>query len=155
VVKTNKHANKSGISANIENHTFIRKFVPEVKLRDIIQVLVGASILAIPVGFTEETWRLGQTLPWANIFGLFAMSVLFITLFVYYTYHKQHENFSSHVGEFIKRIVVTYVFSFLIVALLLTLIHQAPFATEPLIALKRIIIVTFPASMSAAVADAI
>jgi uncharacterized membrane protein len=39
----------------------------ELRRRDIMQILVGSSILAIPVGFTEETWDLGVTLPMNNV----------------------------------------------------------------------------------------
>jgi len=39
----------------------------EFQLKDVLQVMIGASILSIPVGFTEETWYLGETLPMANI----------------------------------------------------------------------------------------
>jgi uncharacterized membrane protein len=45
------------------------------ELKDILQVIIGATILAIPVGFTEEAWRLGENLPWLNIIGLFLLSM--------------------------------------------------------------------------------
>ena len=121
--------------------------------RDILQVIVGSSILAIPVAFTEETRELGKTLPLINVFGFLLLSILFISLFVYYNYYrnKLRENFD----EFIKRIVSTYVFSFIVVAVLMTLIQGAPWTTDWMLAFKRVTIVAFPASMSAAVADMI
>jgi uncharacterized membrane protein len=115
--------------------------------------MVGASILAIPVGFTEETWRLGETLPLANVIGFMILSVVFVAIFVYYNYYRS--NLRQHHGEFIKRVVSTYVFSFLVVALILTLIQRTPWNTDIILAFKRTIIVAFPASMSAAVADMI
>ena len=54
-----------------------------------------------------------------------------------------------------KRACSTYFISFMVVALLLTLIQRTPWNTDWIIAFKRVVIVTFPASMSAAVADVI
>ena len=119
--------------------------------RDIVQVLIGATLLAVPVAFTEETWRLGETLPNISFFGLFILSMTFISIFVYYNYYRN--KFKEHWNEFVKRVMSTYIFSFLVVGLILFLIQKAPFQTDLLLALKRIVIVTFPASMSAAIAD--
>ena len=46
-----------------------------------------------------------------------------------------------------------YVFSLVVVGLLLTLIQRCPWGFDNALALKRILIVAFPASMSAAVSD--
>jgi uncharacterized membrane protein len=125
----------------------------EFRARDIMQVIVGASILAIPVSFTEETWNLGTTLPLRNVLGIFFLSVFFIAIFVYYNYYR--DNMKGNWTEFIKRVISTYVFSFVIVAVILTLIERAPWQSDWILAMKRIILVSFPAAMSAAVADMI
>ena len=124
----------------------------EFHLKDLLQIMIGASILAIPVGFTEETWHLGDILPAINIIGIFILSVLFISAFVYYNYHRHHK-LKKHWNEFIKRVISTYIFSFIVVSLILILIQRAPWAADYALALKRTIIVAFPASMSAAIAD--
>ena len=123
------------------------KFYP----RDFMQVMVGASILAVPVAFTEETWNLGESLPILNIFGLMLLSIIFISAFVYYNYYrgKMKENRK----EFVKRVFTTYFMSFLVVTLILTLIERAPWSNDLILAFSRTVIVTFPASMSASVAD--
>ena len=41
-------------------HHFIIPFMVELRFRDVMQIIVGASILAIPVAFTEEAWVLGN-----------------------------------------------------------------------------------------------
>jgi uncharacterized membrane protein len=51
-------------------HSFVEPIIPRFELKDILQVLIGASILAVPIGFTEETWVLGESLPLVNVFGL-------------------------------------------------------------------------------------
>ena len=81
------------------------------------------------------------------------MVVLFIGVFVYFHYYVQ--NMEVHWREFLKRVVFTYVFSFIVVGVLLALIQRAPWTTDILLAFKRVALVTFPASMSAAVADTI
>lgn len=125
----------------------------EFQLKDVLQVIVGASLLAIPVGFTEETWRLGEVLPLANALWFLVLSLLFIALFTYYNSYKGR--MKNHWIAFFKRIIFTYLFSFAIVALLMTLIHQAPWESDWILALKRCLIVTFPCSLSGAVADTI
>lgn len=122
--------------------------------KDLLQVVIGASILAIPVGFTEETWKLGETLPAINIIAIIILSIFFISAFVYYNYHRHHK-FLKHWEDFFQRVISTYIFAFIVVALILTLIQRAPWFLDIGLALKRIAIVAFPASMSAAIADVI
>jgi uncharacterized membrane protein len=123
----------------------------EFRPRDLMQIIVGASILAVPVAFTEETWNLGKQLPLANVLVLSALSVLFIALFVYFNFYRF--NFKGNVLQYGKRVVAVYLFSLLVVGLILTIIQKCPWGTDNVLALKRMLIVAFPASMSAAVSD--
>lgn len=125
----------------------------EFRPRDVMQIIVGSAILAVPVGFTEETWKLGESLPFLNVIGLLALSLLFISLFVYYNYYRHH--MKKHWDEFAKRVISTYLVAIVVVAVLLTIIQRAPWTADTALAFKRIIIVAFPSSMSAAVADTI
>lgn len=123
----------------------------ELKPRDIMQIIVGASILAIPVGFTEETWNLGERLPLNNILALALISIVFIALFVYFNFYRFQ--LKGYVFEYIKRVVAIYAISLIVVGMLLTLIEKCPWGTDTIVALKRMIIVAFPSSMSAAISD--
>lgn len=96
----------------------------ELKPRDIMQIIVGASILAIPVGFTEETWNLGERLPFSNILALAIVSCVCIALFVYFNFYRFQ--LKGYVFEYIKRVIAIYVLA---------------------------LIVAFPSSMSAAISD--
>jgi len=58
-------------------HRVLNPVMVKFYSRDVMQIIVGASILAIPVAFTEETWNLGASLPFMNIIGLLLLSVLF------------------------------------------------------------------------------
>jgi uncharacterized membrane protein len=123
----------------------------EVTLKDIVQVIVGASVLAVPVAFTEETWRLGGELAMRNVLSLMFLSLAFIFIFVFYNYY--HHHIRGYTTEYFKRVLTTYVLAFLVVSLILVIIQKAPWAVDPVLAFKRTVIVTFPASMSAAIAD--
>lgn len=123
------------------------------KIKDVLQVIIGGSVLTVPVGFTEETWKLGEVLPSFNILLIILISIIFISTFTYSHYHKHLEK--KEWGEFSKRVILTYLISFLIVALILMLIQRAPFISDFAIAFKRTAIVAFPSSMSATIADTI
>jgi len=126
----------------------------EFRISDVLQVVVGAAILAVPVGYTQETWDLGMELPFfPNILGFLLLSLLFIGAFTYYHYYKH--GVGRHSYEFLKRIFLTYLIAFVIVAVIMALIGKAPWDADWILAVKRIIIVTFPCSLSGAVADTI
>ncbi|HEY5653133.1 MAG TPA: DUF2391 family protein [Pontiella sp.] len=131
----------------------LKPFMVEFKSRDLMQVVVGSAILAVPVAFTEETWKLGQELALNNVLLLSALSLLFISCFVYFNFYRLH--FKGHILQFVKRTVSIYVFSLLVVAVILTIIQKCPWETDIMTAIKRILIVAFPASMSAAISDTI
>jgi uncharacterized membrane protein len=134
-------------------HRVVKPLMVEVRARDLVQVIVGASILAIPAGFTEETWNLGEQLPLANVVALAILSVTFIALFVYFNFYREY--LRTYLWEFIKRVAVIYFLSLCVVALLLTLIGKCPWGVDNLLALKRIVIVALPSSLSAALSDAL
>jgi len=136
---------KKGVLAKV-----VQPIIPVFSTKDILQVLIGASILAVPVGFTEETWKLGQSLPMLNVLSIMALSIIFIATFIHYTHYKHTV---GHRKQFYRRVIATYVVSFLVVSIIMTLIQRAPWTTDLVLAFKRIAIVTFPATMSAAIAD--
>jgi len=139
----------------------VRELVEPIKTefenRDLFQIIIGASVLAVPVGFTQETWTLGESLPFANIYIIMALTFIFISTFVYSHYHRGRikSNPKHHLKHFSRRVFFTYIFSFAIVALLLSVIKVAPWTTDFVLAFKRTVIVAFPCSMSAAIADVI
>lgn len=109
--------------------------------------------MAIPAAYTEETWDLGSQLAAANIIGIAIMSVFFIATFVYFNFYKSY--FEQFWGQFLVRVIATYLLSLVVVAILLALIDKTPWGVDNVLAIKRIIVVGFPAAMSATVADAL
>ena len=127
----------------------VKPLMVEFRVRDVLQTVVGASILAIPAAYTEEAWNLGRDLPVANIMIIAAISILFIATFVYFNFYK------SYISQFVVRVLGTYAVATIVVAVLLTVIGQCPWGVDNVLAIKRIIVVAFPASMSATVTDAL
>ena len=131
----------------------IAPFQVELKPRDIMQIIIGATILALPVGLTEETWILAEQIKIKNVVFLGIISILFIALFVYYNFYRFY--MKGHVFEYIKRVIVTYILSLCVVGLLLTIIEKCPWGVDSVLAIKRVVITAFPASMAATISDTI
>ena len=118
---------------------------------DASQVAIGAFVLAVPISFSEEAWRLGETLPFANLFFIFALSTVFLGLFAYQSVFQG--NIRYRIPVFLIRILIAYAIASLVVALVLIALGKFPLMTEPVIAAKRLIVVTMPASMGAIIVD--
>ncbi len=123
----------------------------EMKIRDYLEVIVGASILAVPVAFTEEVWNLGEQLPWLNALTLSAVGFSFMAAFVYFSAYRKHLNMFR--WEFLKRVFSTYLLSIIVVGALLTIVDKCPWFSEFDVAMKRVLIGAFPASLSATLTD--
>ncbi|GAK15650.1 LOW QUALITY PROTEIN: hypothetical protein JCM19053_955 [Vibrio sp. JCM 19053] len=121
-------------------------------LEDASQVLVGAFALAVPISFSEEAWRLGESLPMANLLMLLSLSVIFLSFFSRYQSVFQ-SHIKNRVSIFIFRVVIAYLIAAVVVALVLFCLDKLPLMNEPLVAIKRVIVITMPASMGAIVVD--
>ncbi|WP_319534639.1 DUF2391 family protein [uncultured Vibrio sp.] len=120
-------------------------------LEDASQVLVGAFALAVPISFSEEAWRMGESLPMANLLMLLSLSVIFLSFFAYQSVFQSR--IRHRVSIFIFRVIIAYSIAAIVVALVLLCLDKLPILTDPLVALKRIIVITMPASMGAIVVD--
>ena len=122
-----------------------------INSEDIIQVVIGASALTIPVAFSEESWRLSVTLPLLNVIILFLLSLIFIGL---YSFQGIYQGKVKHrLYHFFVRILIDYGVTMIVVLIILFALNRMPLFDEPLIALKRIIILSFPASMGGVIVD--
>ena len=125
----------------------------ELKIKDVLEIIVGASILAVPVAFTEEVWTMGDELPWLNILLLNVVALIFMGGFMYYKGYRRRLN--MYRNEYYKRLFSTFFLSVLIVAILLTIVDKCPWISDFDLAMKRVLIGSFPAAMSATVTDSI
>jgi uncharacterized membrane protein len=131
----------------------LKPIMVEFKPRDVFQIVIGCSLLAVPVAYTEEAWVLADTLPDNNIIGVALLAFSFIGAFVYFNFYRG--NLWPYIFEFVKRVIFTYLISFVVVALFLTLIQKCPWETDSILAIKRVVIVSFPAAMSGTLSDTI
>lgn len=120
-------------------------------LEDASQIIIGAFALAVPISFSEEAWRLGETLPTANLALVAIVSWLFLALFTYQSVFQA--DISKRLLVYCSRIVIAYSLTVLVVAVLLLAIDKLPLLSDPMIALKRLIIISMPASMGAIIVD--
>jgi len=120
-------------------------------LEDASQIFVGAFALAVPVSFSEEAWRLGETLPVQNLLMLLTLSIIFLTIYTYQSVFQRDIKLRKFV--FVSRILIAYIMTALVVALVLFCLDKLPFSESPFVAIKRIIVISMPASMGAIVVD--
>lgn len=120
---------------------------------DASQVFVGAFALAVPISFSEEAWRLGETLPLVNLLMLFSLSVLFLGLFTYQSVFQS--NINARKAAFVFRIVIAYLITACVVALVLFCLDKLPLYSDPMTSINRIVVITMPASMGAIVVDSL
>jgi len=121
---------------------------------DIVQLIFGSLILGVPAAFTEEAWVLGQSLHWYHFLLVFISANVLIALMVFHTgYHKMHIKLFERL--YFRRVLLSYLIIFFTCTCLLLLINQAPWLSNPSLALQRTIIVSLPASISGITADLI
>ncbi|PSU11826.1 DUF2391 domain-containing protein [Photobacterium gaetbulicola] len=120
-------------------------------MEDASQVCVGAFALAVPISFSEEAWRLGETLPLPNLVMLFCLAVFFLGVFTYESVFQK--NIRHRLAGFVFRIVIAYLITAVVVSLILVALDKLPLLSDPLTSFKRIIVIAMPASMGAIVVD--
>lgn len=120
-------------------------------LEDASQVTIGAFALAVPISFSEEAWKLGETLPLTNLLMIFILSISFLSFFAYESVFQG--NIRLRVPVFLLRIAIAYTIAAIVVALVLFSIDKFPLLTDTLVAFKRLIVITMPASMGAIIVD--
>lgn len=132
-------------------HHTINPLMVELNPRDVMQLFIGSLIIAAPLSFTEEIWKLSETLKTANILALCGLSLVSINLFIYFNFYRHR--LAGNVVEFVKRVVATYFITLSSAALILLLIDKLPIEEHPIIAFKRVAIIAFPAVFGATLSD--
>jgi uncharacterized membrane protein len=129
----------------------INPLMVELKPRDVLQIFVGAFLIAAPLCFTEEVWTLSVELKQENVYALGAISALTVALFIYFNFYRF--KLKGNILEFVKRIIATYLITASSIVLILALIDKFPYDTAPYVALKRVLIIGFPALFGAVISD--
>ncbi len=125
------------------SHRFSRK--------DLAQIVVGASVLVNPLAITEDAWALGRDLPLLNTLLIAAASYSVIAWFIYHSFHGG--SIKGHHREFRRRVLSVYLVTLAVSSLCLLAIGKWPILSEPLVAIKRTILVSLPGSFLATAVD--
>ena len=120
-------------------------------IEDASQLIIGAFALAVPISFSEESWRLSETLPTENLFLIFTISILFLSFFAYGSLFQG--DIKNRVIVFVMRIIIAYIVTIFVVSIVLLSIGKLPLLSETGIAIKRIIVIAMPASMGGILVD--
>ena len=107
--------------------------------------------MAIPISFSEESWRLGETLPTENLFLIFGISILFLSFFAYGSIFQG--NIKNRILAFVIRIIIAYLITIFVVSIVLLAIGKLPLISDTAIAIKRLIVIAMPASIGGIVVD--
>lgn len=124
-----------------------------LRARDFIEIAVGSCVMGFPVAATEEIWNLSESMSFVRIGLILLGSLFFLGLFTYSMYY--HGGFEGSQGGFVSRVLTSYVNTLIICALILMVLDKFPLMAQPAVAVKRIILVGFPASFSATVVDSL
>jgi len=120
---------------------------------NLAQISLGAIIMAFPVAVTEEVWNLGAELSTGRVLLIALASVLILSQLVLMIYHVDEKATNRKV--FFQRVLSTYGLTLFIAALLLFGIDKLELLSDPVVGLKRAILVAFPACFAATVVDSI
>ena len=121
--------------------------------QDAAELVIGSCILAFPIALTEEAWKLSEKLSLFRIVMIALSSLLFLAWFGYYLFYRA--DLKGRFMEFTVRVLAAYLVTLVVCGIILGLINELAFWKQPVIALKRMILVAFPASFSATVVDSL
>ena len=107
--------------------------------------------MAFPVAVTEEVWTLSEVLPLSRVLYLSSGSLLVIGLFTYLRYFA--DRIQGNTGRFLLRVFAVYFVTMAVSASILLAVNHLTTAETVSIAVKRVVIVSFPASFAATVVD--
>ena len=118
---------------------------------DIAQLVAGACAIAIPIAFAEEVWTLGSSLSTGRILLVALTSVMALAFFVRSLFYPG-KNLHEYRFDFVKRVIASYLTTLAVAMVLLILIDKGPLDDLPL-ALRRAVLIAFPASFAATAVD--
>jgi len=119
--------------------------------RDVGEIMVGGLLLAFPVALTEEAWGLGEELSWPRILVLLTCSIVVLS---WYAWHMHDGGeLRTHWRAYGLRVAVVYLLTAGLCTLLLVILDRWPILSDPDVALRRTVIVSFPAVFSAVIID--
>jgi len=123
----------------------------EMELKDIAQMIIGAGTLALPVAMDRDTWELAAELSPGDIAIIACTSVALSAGFVYAAYFRGRVR--QHWPRLLGRVLSVYSLTAIVSTFNLFLVNQAPWLTDPGLALSQTVFVALPASFAATIVD--
>ena len=124
-----------------------------LRVKDIAEIIIGSMILGAPLALTEDVWNLGGELSLGRIALIALTSLLVIGVFVYTSF--KHRGVVHNGRDFYIRVSTIYFVTLLTCALMLAGIDRLDLFVDPVLALKRTVLIAFSASFAATVVDSI
>jgi len=121
--------------------------------KDAAEIIIGSVILAVPASITEEIWTLSSELSLLKAAIISLTSLVFIAFFVQTRY--SHDFSTASQKSLAARVSSVYALTMLVSAVILLGIDKLPLIEDPIVALKRTMLVAFPASFAATVVDSL
>jgi uncharacterized membrane protein len=109
--------------------------------------------MAFPVATTSDIWALSKTLSMTRVGLLALLSLVFLAIFIYAVEFRI--NVKEKLGIFTLRVIATYFLTIIVCTAILAIVDKFPVSTHPVIALKRCILVAFPASFLGTIIDSL
>ena len=120
---------------------------------DVAEIVLGSLMLASPMAVAEEVWYLSEELGLGRIALIGLVSFLVIGAFVYTSF--RHKGVVPNGRDFYIRVNTIYFVTLLTCAVMLAGIDRLGLWVDPVLAIKRTVIIAFPASFAATVVDSI
>ncbi|MCC2617584.1 TIGR02587 family membrane protein [Aestuariibacter halophilus] len=120
---------------------------------DASQIAIGAFAMALPIAFSQEAWDMAVRLPTINLILLVLLSLVFVAHYAYFSLFQGAVEYRW--GSFVLRIVIAYGITLVVVACVLFCLDKLPLLEEPVVALRRAVIIAMPASLGAIIVDSL
>ncbi|WP_346855452.1 DUF2391 family protein [uncultured Draconibacterium sp.] len=76
-----------------------------IDFEDLSQVIIGSSVLSVPIAFTEEAWNLSKTIPVLNLGVIIILTLCFIGIYAFKGIFQGH--IKQRKATFVKRVFET------------------------------------------------
>ena len=106
--------------------------------------------MGLPIAFSEELWELGKTLPSINLIILCTLSIVIQS---FYTYFSLFQGKESRLYQIVFRVFLNYFLTLLTVAIILIVLNRLNAGVDFYIGIRRVLILSFPASLGAVIVD--
>ena len=124
-----------------------------LRSQDVAEIVLGSLMLASPMAVAEEVWYLSEELGLGRVALIGLVSFLVIGAFVYTSF--RHKGVVPNGRDFYIRVNTIYFVTLLTCAVMLAGIDRLGLWVDPVLAIKRTVIIAFPASFAATVVDSI